>query len=90
MPVVYSLGHLISDRSVNRKSFDSIAVRVVFHPENSHQKTDVRLIPISADSTAEDSTGRYHPVPAGPEDAQRIYCQIEADTGYRIAEAEAE
>ena len=90
MPVVYSLGHLISDRSVNRKSFDSIAVRVVFHPENSHQKTDVRLIPISADSTAVDSTGRYHPVPAGPEDAQRIYCQIEADTGYRIAEAEAE
>ena len=89
MPVAYSLGRLIADRSVSRNSKDSIVVQAVFYPGNN-KKTEIRLIPVLPDTPAEEKNGDYHPVPAGPEDAERILYQIQADTGFRIPGAGAE
>ena len=90
MPVAYSLGRLIADRSVGRNNPESIVVQAVFYPESVNKKTEIRLIPVLSDSTDAEKTGNYHPVPAGIEDAERILRQIQADTGFRIPGAGAE
>ena len=90
MPVIYSLGRLMADKSVSRDSFDSIAVQAVFHPESRNKRPDISLIPILSAGPGKEKTDIYHPVPGGPEVAERIIRQVEEDTGFRITEAVAD
>ena len=84
MPVVYSLGRLISDVSVRTGTFDTLAVRAVFDPDRPDRYPLIRLIPLLS-SSAEDGTNNYRPVPADPEASVRILNRIQTDTGFRIA-----
>ena len=83
-PVVYSLGWLNTDRSVRRKSFDSLAVQAVFHPEQEKKKPEIVLLPLLSSSLSPKNRNDYRPVRAEGEDLQRILNHVQADSGLLI------
>ena len=83
-PVVYSLGWLNTDRSVRRKSFDSLAVQAVFHPEQEKKKPEIVLLPLLSSSLSPENRNDYRPVRAEGEDLQRILNHVQADSGLLI------
>ena len=83
MPVVYSLGKLITDRSVRRKTYDSLIVQAVFDPEKQNEP-EIRLIPVVSTSSAEGKTNDCCALPASGKDLARILELIQSDTGFRI------
>ena len=85
MPVIYSLGRLISDISVKTGTFDTLAVQAVFNPDSTNRYPAIHLIPLLSSSAA-DGTNNYKPVTADEDDTVRILNRIQKDTGFRIAE----
>ena len=85
MPVIWSLGRVLCDGSLRRKSYDTLAVQAIFVAENGKKKTEIRLIPLLTCSSLPDQKNDYRPVPADKEDAERIKEKIQKDTGFRIS-----
>ena len=87
MAVLYSLGRLVTDRTVRRKSFDSLAVQAVFYPDEN-KKTEIRLIPLLSSSSAQEMFNDCRPVPAEKNEKERILELIQKDTGFVVSGSE--
>ena len=83
MPVIYSLGRLISDISVRTGTFDSLAVQAVFDPDHPERYPAIRLIPLLSSSSAAPENN-YKPVLADEMSADRILKQIQLDSWFEI------
>ena len=84
MPVIWSLGCLLRDNSVRQKTYDALAVQVLFDSGNKEKKPVIRLIPLQSSSSAAEGKNDYRPVPAEKEDSGHIMNLIQTDTGFRI------
>lgn len=84
MPVVWSLGSLLRDNSVRQKTYDTLAVQVLFDYVNKEKKPVIRLIPLQSSSSAAQGENDYRPSPAEKEESEHIMNLIQTDTGFRI------
>lgn len=84
MPVVWGLGSLLRDNSVRQKTYDTLAVQVLFDSVNKEKRPVIRLIPLLSSSSAAQGENDYRPAPAEKDDSERILNLIQADTGFRI------
>ena len=84
MPVVWNLGSLLSDNSVRQKTYDTLAVQVLFDYVNKEKKPVIRLIPLQSSSSAAQGENDYRPSPAEKEESEHIMNLIQTDTGFRI------
>ena len=87
VPVIYSLGRLVVDRTVRRKTYDSLAVQAAFYP-HERKKTEIRLIPLFSSSSVNEKANDCRPVPAENTEKKRILEMIQADTGFEITESD--
>ena len=84
MPVIWSLGRVLCDSSLRRKSYDTLAVQAFFIKESGKKKTGIRLIPLITSSAVPGHQNDYLPVQSGDEDAERVMKMIQKDSGFRI------
>lgn len=84
MPVIYSLGKLVSGGSSAAKSYDALLVRAVFTVSDRKSAPDLYLIPVLCTSSAAEKMNDYKPVLAVDQDSIRILNTVQSDTPYRI------
>ena len=86
MPVVYSLGNLMFGGTIRLTSYDAVLVQLIYYPQRTENRTELRLIPVLTSSSSDKRINDYRPVPAEGSDALRILQKIQQDTGFLITE----
>ena len=84
MPVIYSMGSLISSGSLRPKTFDTLAVKACFDPKQAEDQPKITFYPLNSSSSVSDGINDFRPIPAGEKETDRILNRIQNDTGFSI------
>ena len=84
MPVVYSVGRLVSGGSAAAKSYDALLVRAVFSTKEKECPV-LQLIPVLSSSSSGERINDFRPMIADDEGRTRILQSVQADSPYLIS-----
>lgn len=84
MPVVFSLGKLISGDSIRPKSYETLVVQAFFDPDEKNT-VKIRLIPVIMSSSAALKINDFKPIPANSTEKQPVIDMIQKDSACDVS-----